>query len=214
MSHAATNWAIQQRGLKPATKIVLWHLADCHNPAYGCFPTQAYLAEACEMHRDTVNEHLAILEKRGLIRRERDVDPATRRQRPTRYHLLMEGEKPVSETPTRPCGQPAKSDDEPCRNSGGSRVGNSDTNLVKEPVRSPLKDPSSALAVDNSAPPLRRKAGGEGAGGIERGGAAAEAPPRPRRGAGPRSVAAILDEVGFSLSEDASAPVRPQARTP
>ncbi len=24
MSHAATNWAIQQRGLKPVTKIVLW----------------------------------------------------------------------------------------------------------------------------------------------------------------------------------------------
>lgn len=26
MSHAATNWAIQQRGLKLTTKIVLWHL--------------------------------------------------------------------------------------------------------------------------------------------------------------------------------------------
>ena len=49
MSHAATNWAIQQRGLKPATKIVLWHLCDRHNPDFGCFPTQVRLAEDAEM---------------------------------------------------------------------------------------------------------------------------------------------------------------------
>ena len=41
MSHKATVWAIQQRGLKPATKIVLWFLCDRHNPDFGCFPTQA-----------------------------------------------------------------------------------------------------------------------------------------------------------------------------
>ena len=50
MSHAATNWAIQQRGLKPATKIVLWHLCDRHNPDFGCFPTQARLAEDYERY--------------------------------------------------------------------------------------------------------------------------------------------------------------------
>lgn len=44
MSHRATVWAIQQRGLKPATKIVLWFLCDRHNPDFGCFPTQAILA--------------------------------------------------------------------------------------------------------------------------------------------------------------------------
>ena len=32
MSHDATNWAIQRRGLKPTTKIVLWHLCDRFNP--------------------------------------------------------------------------------------------------------------------------------------------------------------------------------------
>ena len=31
MSHDATNWAIQRRGLKPTTKIVLWHLCDRYN---------------------------------------------------------------------------------------------------------------------------------------------------------------------------------------
>ena len=40
MSHKATVWAIQQRGLKPATKIVLWFLCDRHNPDFGCFPTR------------------------------------------------------------------------------------------------------------------------------------------------------------------------------
>ena len=57
MSHTATNWAIQQRGLKPATKIVLWFLCDRHNPDFGCFPTQARLAEDVEMSISALNEH-------------------------------------------------------------------------------------------------------------------------------------------------------------
>jgi len=40
MSHQGTNWAILQRGLKPTTRIVLWHLCDLYNPDYGCFPAQ------------------------------------------------------------------------------------------------------------------------------------------------------------------------------
>ena len=40
MSHEATTWAIRQRGLKPTTKIVLWHLCDRFNPDFGCFPSQ------------------------------------------------------------------------------------------------------------------------------------------------------------------------------
>ena len=62
MSHAATNWAIQQRGLKPATEIVLWFLCDRHNPDFGCFPTQARLAEDAEMSVSALNDHLAALE--------------------------------------------------------------------------------------------------------------------------------------------------------
>ncbi len=67
MSHFATNWAIQQRGLDAATKVLLWHLADCHDPAQGCFPTQAYLVDRSELSCASVNRHLAILEQRGLI---------------------------------------------------------------------------------------------------------------------------------------------------
>jgi len=90
MSHAATNWAIQQRGLKPATKIVLWHLCDRHNPDFGCFPTQARLAEDAEMSISALNEHLATLEDLGLIHRIRAHDPHNHRRLPTRYILGFE----------------------------------------------------------------------------------------------------------------------------
>jgi hypothetical protein len=90
MSHAATNWAIQQRGLKPTTKIVLWHLCDRFNPDFGCFPSQEQLAEDCEISRSTLNEHLALLETTGLIRRVQRLNPGTKRQMPTRYILAFE----------------------------------------------------------------------------------------------------------------------------
>ena len=90
MSHAATNWAIQQRGLKPTTKIVLWHLCDRFNPDFGCFPSQEQLAEDCEISRSTLNEHLALLETAGLIRRVQRLNPGNKRQMPTRYILAFE----------------------------------------------------------------------------------------------------------------------------
>ena len=90
MSHAATNWAIQQRGLKPATKIVLWFLCDRHNPDFGCFPTQARLAEDAEMSISALNDHLATLEDLGLIHRIRVKDLRTHRRLPTRYILGFE----------------------------------------------------------------------------------------------------------------------------
>ena len=99
MSHAATNWAIQQRGLKPATKIVLWFLCDRHNPDFGCFPTQARLAEDAEISISALNEHLAILEKLGLIHRIRAHDPHTHRRQPTRYILGFEQGFPQKPTP-------------------------------------------------------------------------------------------------------------------
>lgn len=71
MSHDATNWAIKQKGLKPATKIVLWHLCDRFHPDHGCFPSLDTLAEDCEMSRRSVQDHLAELESVGLIRIEK-----------------------------------------------------------------------------------------------------------------------------------------------
>lgn len=90
MSHAATNWAIAQRGLKPATKIVLWLLCDRHNPDYGCFPTQARLAEDAEMSISTLNDHLATLERLGLMRRIRTHDPHTHQRMPRSFFLRFD----------------------------------------------------------------------------------------------------------------------------
>ena len=100
MSHEATNWAIKQRGLKPTTKIVLWHLCDRFNPDYGCFPSQDRLAHDCEISRSTLNDHLGQLEVVGLLRRVPRLDPVTKRQLPTRYILGFEpGFIPVAVVP-------------------------------------------------------------------------------------------------------------------
>mgnify|MGYP002737415237 CR=1 FL=1 len=106
MSHAATNWAILQRGLPPATKLVLWHLCDRHNPDFGCFPSQEQLADDAEVSRSQLNVHLQRLEEAGLIRRVQRTDAKTNRQLSTRYILGFEksfAQKPSLET-TRPAG--------------------------------------------------------------------------------------------------------------
>ncbi|UIK04892.1 helix-turn-helix domain-containing protein [Neorhizobium galegae] len=67
MSHKATMWAVTVRGITCAEARVLWHLADCHNPVEGCFPSQDYLAEACEIDERTVRRLLANLRGKSLI---------------------------------------------------------------------------------------------------------------------------------------------------
>lgn len=90
MSHEATKWAFEVRGVKPIAWRVLAHLANCHNPVAGCFPSQAYLADVCEVSRASINRHLDELELMGLIRREQRSDKATNRQQSTRYYLAFE----------------------------------------------------------------------------------------------------------------------------
>lgn len=178
MSHKATLWAIEQRRLKPTTKIVLWHLCDRFNPDFGCFPSQARLAEDCEISRSTLNDHLDRLEAARLLRRVPRVDPVTRRQMPTRYILGFEegfaprdpepcpesghgdwpafgddGANPGTADPTDPSpetghGNPEKAVSdfraEPCPENAESRVRNPDTNLVREPLREPVKEEEGA----------------------------------------------------------------------
>jgi hypothetical protein len=163
MSHEATNWAIKQRGLKPAAKIVLWHLADCHNRHTGrCDPSQKLLADLCEMSRSTLNAHLATLEQGGLIKRVQRADRKTRRQQSTFYVLGLDGGQPQStqdvddeaQDVVEPCpksglGTKSEQGGEPCPETGlgavsgksqkpcpenrDSRVRNPDTNLGREP---------------------------------------------------------------------------------
>jgi DNA-binding MarR family transcriptional regulator len=166
VSHDATKWAFKQRGLKPAARVVLWTLADCHNADNGCFPSQEFLAKECEMSRSSVNVHLDELEARGLIRRENSIDPKTKRQRPTRYALALEA---VSENETRPVSEirtiepeaVSEIHAEPCPVFDKSRVQNSDNNLVRiNHVREPREEDPAFAAFWEVYP---RKVGKDGA---------------------------------------------------
>jgi hypothetical protein len=167
MSHRATNWAIQQRGLPPAAKIVLWHLADRHNPDLGCFPTQAKLSEDCEMSRSSLNNQLALLEERGLILREQRKD-GSQRQAATWYRFAFEPEfealkaaQEPAETTETDESRVQNLDTEPCPIIGPSRVQNSGTSesncLDTEPVSEPVIEPLPPTPLTEGAEP----AGGE-----------------------------------------------------
>ena len=69
MSYKALSWALQQKGLKPITKIILISLADRHNPDYGCFPSIRKISDDTEVCVKSVYNHLLILEEKGLIKR-------------------------------------------------------------------------------------------------------------------------------------------------
>ena len=164
MSHAATNWAIQQRGLKPATKIVLWFLCDRHNPDFGCFPTQARLAEDAEMSISALIDHLAMLEKLGLIHRIRTHNLRTHRRQPTRYILGFEAGFPLDPPPESGEGfvEIMEENDDPSPGSPDgaisgisgvpspdfpqSHLRNPEYNLVREPLTKPVKEEEDAQA--------------------------------------------------------------------
>ncbi len=169
MSHRATIWAIQQRGLKPATKIVLWFLCDRHNPDFGCFPTQARLAEDAEMSISALNEHLARLQELRLIHRVRTHDPRTHKRQATRYILGFEEGFPQEPTPETGNGLDGTEEEQvddpspenghgndPRANSGfsakpspdfaESQLRNQETNLVREPLSKPVKEEEGAQA--------------------------------------------------------------------
>lgn len=146
MSHLAVNWALEQTGLKPAAKLVLICLADRHNKDTGeCFPSQDKLAEDACMSRSSVNDQLDRLEALGLIEREPVIDPKTKRQKATRYHLKMA--IAVSEITTRAVSE---KQGEPCPKKAKSRVRNSDTNPVKITGKEPGARDARAAAADFS----------------------------------------------------------------
>jgi DNA-binding transcriptional ArsR family regulator len=70
MSHYMTALAMKQKGLRPATKVVLYWIADHHNSETGdCFPSINRLAILCEMSRRSVETHITALEDQGLLKR-------------------------------------------------------------------------------------------------------------------------------------------------
>ena len=181
MSHEATNWAIKQRGLKPTTKIVLWHLCDRFNPDYGCFPSQDRLAEDCEISRSTLNAHLGQLEAAGLLRRVPRLHPVTKRQMPTRYILGFEpgftpdDPQPCPETghgnteDGETCAEPAPFEDdapidpEPCLNSGhgcaARPVSGFDSDPCPENAESRVRNPDTNPVREPLSKPVKEEEG-------------------------------------------------------
>jgi len=142
MSHDATNWAIKQRGIKPALKVVLWNLCDRYHPDNGCFPSQDTLADDCEVPRSTLNVYLRELEELGLIAREQRRERSSNRQERTRYRFPFEpdfpkkpAEIPCPETGHGPEEAESRNGQEPSPENGESRVQNLDSNPVREPVK-------------------------------------------------------------------------------
>lgn len=157
MSHAATNWAFQQRHLKAAPWRVLVMLADRHNPDYGCFPSQQRLSSDCAMSRSSINKHLATLEDSALIRRVRRADDKTHKRESTLYLFAFEsgfvpadsagphGGEAVENETEKPCPETGHGPEKPCPVFPESHVQNLDTNPVREPVRSTPKSPTGTL---------------------------------------------------------------------
>jgi DNA-binding MarR family transcriptional regulator len=113
-----TALAMKQQGLKPATKIVLYWLADHHNGETGkCFPSLARLCKVTEMGKTALVGHLDTLEKLGLIERLRKYDN-NGAFKSTDYVLTLKDDTLVRNT------------DNPCSDFTPPLVRNANTNLV------------------------------------------------------------------------------------
>ena len=161
MSDLATDWAIQQRGLLPAAKLVLWHLCDWHTPDSGCFPSQEQLTTDAEISRASLNTQLRRLEDAGLIRRLRRPGQGPKHWKSTRYILGFEadfpqkpspdsgrqsGQKPspdlaqmrakpcpeFDQKPRKPCPDSDQKHPKPCPDLEQSHLRIMDTNLVRK----------------------------------------------------------------------------------
>jgi DNA-binding transcriptional ArsR family regulator len=161
MSKLATDWAILQRGLHPAAKLVLWHLSNRHTPGSGCFPSQDQLTADTEISRSSLNIQLRRLEEARLIRRLRRPGRGPTPWKSTRYILGFEadfpqkpspdsgrksGQKPspdlaqvptkpspdLAQTPAKPCPNSDQKHPKPCPDSEQSHLRILDTNLVRK----------------------------------------------------------------------------------
>ncbi len=109
MSHKMTALAMEQKGLKPSAKIVLYWLADHHNGETGdCFPSHKRLADLCEMSRQSIINNIKSLEDAGLIRKSLRVRNNNSKTA-NAYELLLTD---LSASPTH-----VKNLDNPCQKS-------------------------------------------------------------------------------------------------
>jgi len=123
VSHYMTALAMKQQGLKPATKIVLYWLADHHNGETGlCFPSLNRLALLAEMDKSTVVRHIDTLATLGLVERVRS------NREDGGYsstHYVLKIGTPLSQIATSPCSKNAPPLVAKCNtNLGSNNLGN------------------------------------------------------------------------------------------
>ena len=73
--------------MKPNEILVLMVLADCHNPVFGCFPSQDYIVSRTNLCKRSVQDQLVRLRARRLIYWDTARDgqrQASNRYQPTR----------------------------------------------------------------------------------------------------------------------------------
>jgi helix-turn-helix protein len=90
MSMEASGWALEKRGLSPLARWVIWHLADLHDPDYGCFPGLAYVSAKCEITMPELKKEILALEKMGLLSRIEAPSPDESGTKSIRYILEFE----------------------------------------------------------------------------------------------------------------------------
>ena len=150
MSELGTDWAILQRGLHPAAKLVLWHLCNRHTLGSGCFPSQDQLTADAEISCASLNIQLRRLEEAGLIRRHRRPGQGPTPWKSTRYILGFEADFPqkpsavsgpqnsqkpsadLAQVPAKPCPEFDQKHPKPCPDLEQSHLRILDTNLVRK----------------------------------------------------------------------------------
>ena len=86
MSHQATNWAAELRGIPPMAKLVLLRLADRADESGICYPSQRRLAAECCITERTVRNAITNLNSLGLVIIH---TPSTPKGDTTRYRLTF-----------------------------------------------------------------------------------------------------------------------------
>ena len=180
MSDLATDWAILQRGLHPAAKLVLWHLCNRHTPGSGCFPSQDQLTADTEISRASLNIQLRRLEDAGLIRRQRRPGRGPTPWKSTRYILGFEadlpqkpspdsgrqsGQKPstnLAQTPAKPCPDSDQKPQKPCPDLEQSHLRILDTNLVRKKETTTARDTHASTHAREAPETVCLAACGEG----------------------------------------------------
>ncbi|AID18403.1 putative transcriptional regulator with a HTH domain [Rhizobium phage vB_RleM_PPF1] len=167
MSHEATIWAVKVRGISCTEARVLWHLADCHNPIYGCYPKQDYLATACEIDERSVRRSLTSLRDKGLVNWVEQREGKNRKA--NRYSLGFEtgfraaekGDLPENEPDNLSASNDASTGQDctfqPDSNDALNRTPESSIEPVREPVIEPVTERGSVREVSEDDPKSLRK---------------------------------------------------------